>query len=146
MLSIHLRLGLPSGLFPSGLALRITQVLDFVHCPEFSILENTFWKLDLFPSSDKGMETPTLLGPLERGNFNHWRTCVILHQLYKHQASGWIREINTRTFSCYISRILPDAWCLYDAGCPQIEVNSFSATQQSMCLLHSFQNTVFSGI
>jgi hypothetical protein len=28
--------------------------------------------LDLFPSSDEGRETPTLLGPLERANFNHW--------------------------------------------------------------------------
>jgi hypothetical protein len=29
-----------------------------------------FWKLDLFPSSDE--ETPTLLGPLESANLNHW--------------------------------------------------------------------------
>jgi hypothetical protein len=26
---------------------------------------------DLFPSSDEGRETPTLLDPLERANFNH---------------------------------------------------------------------------
>jgi hypothetical protein len=33
------------------------------------MLENTtFQKLDLFPSSGEGRETPTLLGPLERAN------------------------------------------------------------------------------
>jgi hypothetical protein len=38
-------------------------------------LENaTFRKLDLFPSSGEGGETPTLLDPLERANLNHWRT------------------------------------------------------------------------
>jgi hypothetical protein len=39
-------------------------------------LESTkFRKLDLFPSSGKG-ETPTLLGPLERANLNHWTTHI----------------------------------------------------------------------
>jgi hypothetical protein len=34
---------------------RITGFLDFVHHPVFYKLENTmFWKMDLFPSSDKG--------------------------------------------------------------------------------------------
>jgi hypothetical protein len=32
----------------------------------------TAHKLDLFPSSRKGRETPTLLGSLERDNLNHW--------------------------------------------------------------------------
>jgi hypothetical protein len=32
--------------------------------------------MDLFPSSDEGRETPTLLGPLERTNLNHWTTHV----------------------------------------------------------------------
>jgi hypothetical protein len=37
------------------------------------VLENTtFRKLDLFPSSGEGRETPTLLGPLERANLNQW--------------------------------------------------------------------------
>jgi hypothetical protein len=36
---------------------RITGILDFVHRPEFEILENTmFRKLDLFPSSGEGNE------------------------------------------------------------------------------------------
>jgi hypothetical protein len=29
-----------------------------------------FRKLDLFPSSGEGQKTPTLLGPLEKANFN----------------------------------------------------------------------------
>jgi hypothetical protein len=33
-------------------------------------------ELDLFPSSGKGRETTTLLGPLERANPNHWTTHV----------------------------------------------------------------------
>jgi hypothetical protein len=40
-----------------------------------SLLENTpFRKPGLFPSSDEGRETPTLLGPLERSILNHWTT------------------------------------------------------------------------
>jgi hypothetical protein len=31
-----------------------------------------FRKLDLFPSSGEGWETPTLLGLLGRANLNHW--------------------------------------------------------------------------
>jgi hypothetical protein len=34
-----------------------------------------FRKLVLFPSSGEG-ETPTLLGPLERANLNHWTILV----------------------------------------------------------------------
>jgi hypothetical protein len=48
-------------------------------------LENTmFQKLELFPSSDKGRETPTLLGPLERLNLNHW--------LYAHLILGQFKR------------------------------------------------------
>jgi hypothetical protein len=44
--------------------LRITGVLDYAHCPEFQILENTtLRKLDLFSSSGAGRETPTVLCP-----------------------------------------------------------------------------------
>jgi hypothetical protein len=36
-------------------------------------LENeAFQKLDLFPSTGKEREMPTLLSPLERANLNHW--------------------------------------------------------------------------
>jgi hypothetical protein len=31
-----------------------------------------FWKLGPFPFSGGERETPTLLGPLERANLNHW--------------------------------------------------------------------------
>jgi hypothetical protein len=36
-------------------------------------LESTvFRKLDLFPSSAEGRQTPTLSGPSEGANLNHW--------------------------------------------------------------------------
>jgi hypothetical protein len=42
------------------MSLRVTGVMDFVHHPEFYILENlTFQKLDLFPSSDDRREGDT---------------------------------------------------------------------------------------
>jgi hypothetical protein len=31
-----------------------------------------FRKLDLFPSKCEVRDTPSLLGPLERANLNHW--------------------------------------------------------------------------
>jgi hypothetical protein len=41
-------------------------------CPSPGIIINTaFRKLDAFPSSGAGMETPTLFGPLQRANLNH---------------------------------------------------------------------------
>jgi hypothetical protein len=41
-----------------------------------SIEKNTFRELGLFPSSGEGWEMPTLLGPLERANPNHWAIYV----------------------------------------------------------------------
>jgi hypothetical protein len=35
-----------------------------------------FRKLDLFPFSGERKETPTLLGPLERTDLNHWTTLL----------------------------------------------------------------------
>jgi hypothetical protein len=43
----------------------------WVFHPLPSILKNTFQKLDVCPLV-KGWEAPTLLGPLERANLNHW--------------------------------------------------------------------------
>jgi hypothetical protein len=40
-------------------------------CPSSGIL-NSMKSMDLFPPSGEGRETPTLLGPLERSNLNHW--------------------------------------------------------------------------
>jgi hypothetical protein len=51
-------------------------------CPSSGILEaknTTFWKMDLFPSSGEGEVTPTLLGPLERANLNHWIAPCHIH-------------------------------------------------------------------
>jgi hypothetical protein len=53
--------------------LTISGFLNFVNHPVFQIAR----KLDLFPSLCEGMETPTLLGPIERANLNHWTTHVI---------------------------------------------------------------------
>jgi hypothetical protein len=51
---------------PVEIVSKITGFLDFVHRPEFKIFENiTFRKMDLFPFSDKGRETYTLLVSLE---------------------------------------------------------------------------------
>jgi hypothetical protein len=41
-------------------------------CPFSNILENTFKKLDLFPSSGEQVEGTTLLNPLQKDNLNHW--------------------------------------------------------------------------
>jgi hypothetical protein len=58
-----------------GRRLRITGFLDFVYRLVFKTLGNTpFQKLNLFLSSGEGREKPTLLGPLERANHNHWTT------------------------------------------------------------------------
>jgi hypothetical protein len=49
--------------------------LDFVHRPEFKILEiRTFRNLGLFPTSREWKETNILLGPLEGANLNRWPT------------------------------------------------------------------------
>jgi hypothetical protein len=58
-------------------------------CPLSGILKNikntTFQKLDLFPFSGEGWETPSLLGPFKRAHFNHWTTYVsitsVVHRL-----------------------------------------------------------------
>jgi hypothetical protein len=58
--------------------LRIIVFLNSAHRLEFYMLENTpFRKLDLFLPSGEGRETPTLLGPLERANLNHWTTHIL---------------------------------------------------------------------
>jgi hypothetical protein len=46
-------------LWSAGQVVKITGFSDFVHGLVFQKLENTFQKLDLFPSSGEG-ETPTL--------------------------------------------------------------------------------------
>jgi hypothetical protein len=39
-----------------------------------------FRKLDLFPSSGEGRQTPSLLCPLERANFNRWTSFLKTQQ------------------------------------------------------------------
>jgi hypothetical protein len=38
--------------------------------------KTTFWKLGLLPSSGESRETPALLDPFKRANFNYWTTHV----------------------------------------------------------------------
>jgi hypothetical protein len=54
-----------------------------MHRPVFQKLDNTtFRKLETFPSSGEVWKIPTLLGPLERANFSHWKTgYYVLHYL-----------------------------------------------------------------
>jgi hypothetical protein len=61
---------------------RINGFSDFVHRRHFKELEDikntTFWD----------GETPTLLGPLQRANLNHWTNHVKNTKLYKHLRPG----------------------------------------------------------
>jgi hypothetical protein len=55
------------------------------------ILKNTtFRKLDLFPPSGERRETPTLLGPSERANLNHWKNiCFIMFIIFNKSRRPW---------------------------------------------------------
>jgi hypothetical protein len=54
-------------------------------CPSSGIkkLECNISKRDLFPSSGEGRKTPTLLGPLERANLNHWVSAALCKGPYR---------------------------------------------------------------
>jgi hypothetical protein len=49
---------------------RITGDLGSAHRQELKYENTTFRILDLFPALGEGWKTPTLLGPLERGNLS----------------------------------------------------------------------------
>jgi hypothetical protein len=58
-----------------------SELLGFWTCPSTNILEpgnTTSQKLDPWPSSGEEGETPTMLGPLERADLNHWTSPVFL--------------------------------------------------------------------
>jgi hypothetical protein len=60
------------------------------------IPENTtIRKLDPFPSSGEGTETPTLLGPLERANLNHWTKLDIALSKGPNTVSVSLRHLRT---------------------------------------------------
>jgi hypothetical protein len=50
---------------------QLGRIMFFGLCPMSNVSKNTYQKLDLFPSSDKMMGAPTLLGPLEKSSLNH---------------------------------------------------------------------------
>jgi hypothetical protein len=56
--------------------MKIIGVLDFVHHPGVKSRTRHFGNY-LFLSSGEGRKMPTLLGPLERANLNHWTISVI---------------------------------------------------------------------
>jgi hypothetical protein len=49
-------------------------VHSLTQATEFSLENTRFQKLDLFLPSIEGRYIPTLLGPLQRANLNHWTT------------------------------------------------------------------------
>jgi hypothetical protein len=66
-------------------------------CPTSGVLNTTFRKPGLFPSSGEGRKTLTLLGPLERANLNHWTnegkgTPTLLGSLERVDLSHWTSE------------------------------------------------------
>jgi hypothetical protein len=69
--------------------------MDFVcRLVFYKIRENkTFRKLDLFPSSCEGWKTPTLLGPLERANLNHW-TGITGFVAFIRRLVGWFIPVS----------------------------------------------------
>jgi hypothetical protein len=50
---------------------EISGFLDFIHCPVFEGTRFGNW-ICFRPQVKGGKKTPTLLGPLERANLNHW--------------------------------------------------------------------------
>jgi hypothetical protein len=72
---------------------RINGFLDFVHHPDSKGLED---KNDVSETGSVSVlrwgETPSLLGPLERANLNHWTTHVRRTKLFEHLRPGWVNE------------------------------------------------------
>jgi hypothetical protein len=57
--------------------IRITGFLDYVHGPEFKLLENTrFRELGLTPSSGEE-ETPTRFVPVEKSQLSYWKQVFV---------------------------------------------------------------------
>jgi hypothetical protein len=74
--------------------------MDFVHRPDFYILENTtFWKLDLFPSSADGSDTPTTMGTSGRANFSPWTLRFLVIQ----NSELWTKSINPANRNAFSS-------------------------------------------
>jgi hypothetical protein len=73
---------------------RINGFLNFVHRPDSKELEDK--KHDVSETGSVSVhrweETPTLLGPLEMANPNHWTTHVGSTKVYKHRIPGWVNE------------------------------------------------------
>jgi hypothetical protein len=73
---------------------RITGFSDFVHRPDskYELEEKHDISETGSVSALRWGETPTLLGPLERANLDHWTTHVRNTELYKHLRPDWVNE------------------------------------------------------
>jgi hypothetical protein len=105
--------------------LFISGFLDFVNCLEFWILENTaFRKLDLFPSSGEGRETPTPLCPLERTDLiTEQQVSKSLHDWrpVSQSVSMFWRRAHYGTFDQIllpVGMLLSESWGLVSVGRP----------------------------
>jgi hypothetical protein len=83
-------------------------------------------KLDLFPSSGEGRETPTPLDLLERVNLNHWTTHLqveveVTLQLTVSQSVSMSRyraHSGTCDFRLSVGRLFSENCCLVSVGSP----------------------------
>jgi hypothetical protein len=110
--------------------------MDFVHRPEFYITRKlAFRKMYIFPSSDEGRETPTLLGKLERVNFplpgdgNKFVTLCFLFHLHFHFFSpSFVRLVNVlkhfSVFSTLVTFKIFKTTTFFDINWPSSGVNT----------------------
>jgi hypothetical protein len=63
------------GLLRQSITLKFAGFLDLVHHPKLQVTRK-YNVVELFSSLGEGKEIPTLLGPVERVNHNHWITPV----------------------------------------------------------------------
>jgi hypothetical protein len=95
-------------------------------CLSSGILNTTFRKLGPFPSSGEGRKTPTLLGPLERVNLNHWTsegrgTPTLLGPLERVDLSHWTsEEKGTPTLLGSLERAALSHWTSEGRGTPTL--------------------------
>jgi hypothetical protein len=93
----------------------------------------TLWKLDLFPSSGEGTETPTLLGSLERNNRNRWTTDSMMGKVQKPSNS---ETLTTLSLTAYL--VFEGSWVLicrrrykgWGFVCPQFVQTRFQTLPQ----------------